>query len=91
MISLVAAGVGIAMVPASVASLRLPQILYRRLRSPAAVTQMGIAYEKENRSRVSGSFLGVVASVTHAPGGRDFGDDLGAARRERRAREAIRL
>lgn len=60
-ISLVAAGLGIAIVPSSVQSLRHERVVYRVLRPGNAMTEMAIAYERDNRSAVLRSFLQVVA------------------------------
>jgi DNA-binding transcriptional LysR family regulator len=60
-ISLVAAGLGIAIVPSSVQSLRHERVVYRALRPGSAMTEMAIAYERDNRSAVLRSFLQVVA------------------------------
>jgi DNA-binding transcriptional LysR family regulator len=60
-ISLVAAGLGIAIVPSSVQSLRHERVVYRVLRPGNVMTEMAIAYERDNRSAVLRSFLQVVA------------------------------
>jgi DNA-binding transcriptional LysR family regulator len=60
-ISLVAAGLGIAIVPSSVQSLRHERVVYRALRPGNTMTEMAIAYERDNRSAVLRSFLQVVA------------------------------
>jgi len=65
MISLVSAGLGIAVVPASLQSLHLKRVVYRPLRNSLAVTEMGVAYERENHSSVLRSFLSVVSAVTN--------------------------
>jgi DNA-binding transcriptional LysR family regulator len=62
-ISLVAAGLGVAIVPGSIESLHPEQVVYRPLIRPAAMTEMGIAYDGENNSPVLGAFLGVVTAV----------------------------
>ena len=62
-ISLVSAGLGIAIVPESVQSLNPERVVYRPLVRPVAMTEMGIAYEGENDSPVLRAFLGVVAAV----------------------------
>jgi len=70
-ISLVAAGLGIAIVPESIESLHPEQVVYRPLVRPAAMTEMGIAYERENPLPVLQAFLGVVAAVAKLRGDKD--------------------
>ena len=65
-ISLVAAGLGIAIVPESIRSLHPEQVVYRPLIRPAAMTEMGLAYEGENNSPVLRVFLDVVATMAKA-------------------------
>lgn len=60
-IGLVSAGLGIAVVPASIQSLHREQVVYRPIKGPPAITQMAIAYETGNDSPVLRSFLRVVA------------------------------
>jgi len=63
-ISLVSAGLGIAIVPSSVQSLQRERVVYRALRPGDSMTEMAIAYERDNRSAVLRSFLQVVARST---------------------------
>ena len=60
-ISLVSAGLGVTIVPASIRSLHREQVLYRTLKGPKAMTEIAIAHEKENNSIVLRAFIGVVA------------------------------
>jgi len=62
-ISLVAAGLGVAIVPESIGSLHPEQVVYRPLIRPTAMTELGIAYDGENNSPVLRAFLGVVTTV----------------------------
>jgi len=59
-ISLVSAGLGMAIVPRSIESLHREHVVYRPLRGPKTMTEMAVAYERENASAVLRSFLGVV-------------------------------
>lgn len=70
-ISLVAAGLGIAIVPESIQSLHPEQVVYRPLIRPAAMTELGIAYEGENNSPVLRVFLGIVTAMAHVQGKRN--------------------
>jgi DNA-binding transcriptional LysR family regulator len=62
-VSLVSAGLGIAIVPASVRSLHGERVLYRRLSGPAAMTATAVAYEKGNRSVILRTFLSAVCQT----------------------------
>ncbi len=62
-ISFVSAGLGVALVPASIRSLHREQVLYRPLKGSKAMTEMAIAYERENRSFVLRSFLSVISEA----------------------------
>jgi DNA-binding transcriptional LysR family regulator len=61
-ISLVAAGLGVAIVPESIRSLRPQQVIYRRL-GKQEMTEMGVAYERENHSPALRSLLDVAANI----------------------------
>jgi DNA-binding transcriptional LysR family regulator len=67
-ISLVSAGLGVSIVPASIRSLHGEQVLYRRLSGAASMTATAVAYEKANRSMVLRTFLSVVSSHTEPRG-----------------------
>lgn len=60
-IGLVSAGLGVAIVPASIQSLHRKQVVYRPIQGPPAITRMAVAYEAENASPAFRSFLRVVA------------------------------
>jgi DNA-binding transcriptional LysR family regulator len=60
-ISLVSAGLGIAIVPASIRSLHGERVRYRRLSGAASMTATAVAYEKTNRSMILQTFLNVVS------------------------------
>ena len=56
-VGLVSAGLGIAIVPASVRGLQGARVLYRPLAPASAFTEMALVYNRENRSVVVDSFL----------------------------------
>jgi DNA-binding transcriptional LysR family regulator len=56
-VSLVSAGLGVAIVPASVRNLQRERVTYHPLRPANAMTEMALAYEKNNRSLVLRTFL----------------------------------
>ena len=60
-IGLVSAGLGVAIVPASIQSLHREQVVYRPIQGPPAITRMAVAYEAGNNSPVLRSFLRVLA------------------------------
>src|SRR6516162_2234981 len=62
-VSLVSAGLGIAIVPASVRSLHGARVLYRRLSGAASMTATAVAYEKANRSVILRTFLSAVCQT----------------------------
>lgn len=62
-VSLVSAGLGVAIVPASIRNLHRERVIYLPLR-PTAVTEMAVAYDRNNHSRVLQSFLQVVARLS---------------------------
>ena len=63
-VSLVSAGLGVAIVPASISNLHRERVIYRPLRPATATTEMAVAYDRENRSKVLESFLRVVAKIS---------------------------
>jgi DNA-binding transcriptional LysR family regulator len=63
-VSLVSAGLGVAIVPASIRKLHRERVLYRPLRPATATTEMAIAYHHGSRSMVLESFLRVVAKIS---------------------------
>lgn len=65
-ISLVSAGLGVAIVPQSMQTLHREQVVYRPLAGKSVMTEMAIAYEKDNPSMALRSFLGVLASEASA-------------------------
>jgi DNA-binding transcriptional LysR family regulator len=59
-VSLVSAGLGIAIVPASIRFLHGDRVLYRRLSGAVAMTATAVAYEEANRSVILRTFLSAV-------------------------------
>lgn len=59
-ISLVAAGLGIALLPASVRHLHRDGVIYRPLQEPAPRTELAVVSRKEDASPVLKNFLGIV-------------------------------
>jgi DNA-binding transcriptional LysR family regulator len=57
MISLVAAGMGVAMVPACVQALRLPRVLYKRLKEPGPRTNVTLLWRSRDESAVVDRFV----------------------------------
>jgi DNA-binding transcriptional LysR family regulator len=62
-VSLVSAGLGVAIVPASIRKLHRERVAYRELIPAGAMTEMAVAYDRGNRSRVLQSFLRVAAET----------------------------
>jgi len=62
-LSLVATGRGISLMPKCVERLKRPGIVCRPLRGPVPDTEMGVAYDPSNRSRLLRAFVAVVDEV----------------------------
>ncbi|HUY13208.1 MAG TPA: LysR substrate-binding domain-containing protein [Terriglobia bacterium] len=62
-VSLVAAGIGGAIVPASIRNLRMPGVSYVALADPAARTALRVTWRREDTSPVLQAFLKVVREV----------------------------
>ncbi|MCI9888277.1 LysR family transcriptional regulator [Micrococcales bacterium 31B] len=76
MLSFVAAGGGIALVPASIRALQLEGVFYRDLEDSPEV-ELACAWRRDDRSALLQSFLSVVASVTtgeHTTSHQPWGD-----------------
>ena len=63
-LGLVAAGIGISLLPASVRNLRAPGLSYRPLKRPAPQMEMAVAYRKEDPSQLLRHFLDVVRELS---------------------------
>jgi len=75
LIGLVAAGVGVSLVPASLQNLQIAQVRYIPLREKTPMTTLQLVYSKENLSTVLGNFVRMVERM--AP---DMGTALGAGK-----------
>ena len=65
LVSFVAAGVGVALVPASVAAMALPEITYRPLAGLATRVELAVAWRRDDDSPVLARALAIVhAAVT---------------------------
>jgi DNA-binding transcriptional LysR family regulator len=62
-LSLVAAGLGIALIPSTMQSVRIAGIVYRRLRPPAPKAFLGLAFRRGDPSPVLKQFLNVVRTI----------------------------
>jgi DNA-binding transcriptional LysR family regulator len=63
-LALVAAGVGVSLVPSSFKSVRRPGVVYRPVR-PSASVELIAAWRHEDRSPVLAAFLRVMREVAH--------------------------
>jgi DNA-binding transcriptional LysR family regulator len=66
-ISLVSAGMGVALVPESIMSLKRTGIAYRRLRGARPVLEVGIAWRRDNSSAVLGHFTALASQSAPVP------------------------
>ena len=60
-ISLVSAGMGVALVPESIISLKRRGVVYRRLRGARPVLEIGLAWRQDNPSAVLKRFVALAA------------------------------
>ncbi|MET0981398.1 MAG: LysR substrate-binding domain-containing protein, partial [Telluria sp.] len=56
-VSLVSAGMGLALVPQSVSNLMRPGVEYRALRGPAPLVELGVCWRRDDASPVLHGFL----------------------------------
>jgi DNA-binding transcriptional LysR family regulator len=63
-VSLVAAGIGVALVPASLQNLRRKGLVYKPLPSSVPKVELAVSWRRENDSPILRSFLNVVREVT---------------------------
>jgi DNA-binding transcriptional LysR family regulator len=68
-LGLVAAGLGVTLMPASIRSLRRAGVVYRPLVPPVPHVEMAVAYERNHRSAILPTFLGVLRQVAPATAG----------------------
>lgn len=59
-LGLVAGGMGVALIPASIRSLRSDGVIYRELRDPVPQAEMIVAWRRDNQSPVLRAFLNVI-------------------------------
>jgi len=64
--SLVAAGIGVALLPASIQNLRREGVVYKSIQGLTAQIELSVAYQQHNPSAAIGSFLAVVREVAAA-------------------------
>ncbi len=64
LVSLVAAGMGVALVPASMQNLRREGLVYRPLKAPAPKVALAVAWRDEEMPPVIRAFLDVVSEVS---------------------------
>jgi DNA-binding transcriptional LysR family regulator len=55
--SLVAAGVGVAVVPASLQCLQLPGVVYRPLADAAVSADLAVAFRRDERAKAARAFI----------------------------------
>jgi DNA-binding transcriptional LysR family regulator len=65
-LTLVASGLGVSLVPASIRALGLTGVDYRPLRPPVPYLDMGMAYRREDSSEVLRVFIDTVREVAKA-------------------------
>jgi DNA-binding transcriptional LysR family regulator len=62
-VSLVSAGMGLALVPQSVSNLMRPGVEYRALADPTPLVETGIAWRRDNASPVLKGFLELLRTI----------------------------
>jgi DNA-binding transcriptional LysR family regulator len=70
-VSLVAAGIGVAVIPASLQNLGRAGVNYRAIREPTPKAELVVAWRTEQLSSLLQSFLRVVAEEGKAEGGNE--------------------
>lgn len=73
MVGLVAAGVGVALVPAGVSAIQLRGVVYQELRDAGATSALHLAYRADDCNEHLTALLGVLRGMPGAQGGRDSG------------------
>ena len=69
-INLVAAGIGIAVVPSSFQSVPIPGVEYRDLQIPAPPVELLVVWKTGSNSKVLNSFLSILKKTSRASGGK---------------------
>jgi hypothetical protein len=85
-LNLVAAGLGIALIPSTMQSVRIAGIVYRRLRPPVPKAFLGLAFRRGDPSPVLKQFLNVVRTIKTA-----FLHRLRGDRHGQNSRQIVRL
>ncbi len=67
-VSLVAAGIGVSVVPACIVNISRKDVVYRRLAGVRAHTELLVAYREHDSSRVVQNFLRVLWRTVRSPG-----------------------
>ena len=67
-VGLVAGGIGVALVPASLRNFRRKGVVYKTVRDLSPKVEMGMAWRRNDASAVPGAFLDVVGEVAPVPG-----------------------
>jgi DNA-binding transcriptional LysR family regulator len=62
-LGLVAAGLGIALVPSTLQGARMTGVVYRRLQDPTPKAFLGLAWRRSNPSPILRNFLGLVRGM----------------------------
>jgi DNA-binding transcriptional LysR family regulator len=65
-VSLVSAGLGVAIVPASIQKLHRARVLYRALQPNDVMTEMALIHDPANPSRVLDAFVELVEKTAHS-------------------------
>ena len=63
-VSLVAAGMGVSLVPLSIKNIRSQGVVYRELEGPTPITEMAIAWRRDSHSTIVQNFLEVARETT---------------------------
>jgi DNA-binding transcriptional LysR family regulator len=65
-VGLIAAGLGVSLLPASIRNLRRIGVVYRPLTPPVPYTEMAVAYIRENMSEIGQAFLEILRQGTRS-------------------------
>jgi DNA-binding transcriptional LysR family regulator len=65
-VGLVASGVGVALVPASLRNFRRKGVVYKTVRSLSPTVEMGVVWRRGDSSAVLNAFLDVVGEATRS-------------------------
>lgn len=67
-VSLIAGGMGVSLLPGSIRGFRQAGVLYRPLKPPSPTTDLALIWRRDNASPVLRSFLEIVSEVAEVPG-----------------------